>query len=107
MLDLFGWEVGMTWFGVLFLVLGGLILAIVPQFVGRAAGGAEWAIVAVAVIVGGWFGSEAFGTFSTWGPEIEGLFVVPAIIGGVVLGFVADVVVRAASGGRRHEPRPI
>lgn len=108
MLDLFGWNVGMSALAAILLVLGGLILGIVPQFIGEATIGYEWVFTAVALIVGGWLGSEALGALSTSGPAFEGLYVLPALIGGVVLGALVDAVVRYVSGGTYlHEPRPI
>lgn len=107
-MQLFGWDVGMTTFAAILLVVGAIILGAIPQFIGEARIGFEWVFTVAAVLVGGWVGSEAFGTLSTWGPELEGLYVLPAIIGGVVLGAVVDVIVRYLSGGTyMHEPRPI
>jgi hypothetical protein len=36
---------------------------------------------------------------STWGPEWEGVFVAPALIGAVVLTVLVDAVVRWGTGG--------
>lgn len=108
MLDLFGWDVGMSGLAVLILVVGALLIGGVSQFIGEPRIGYEWLFSAAAVLVGGWLGSEAFGTASTWGPVFEGLYIVPALIGGVILGVVVDVIVRYVSGGSyTHEPRPI
>jgi uncharacterized membrane protein YeaQ/YmgE (transglycosylase-associated protein family) len=108
MLDLFGWDVGMSTFAAILLVVGALLIGAIPQFIGEPRIGFEWLFTAAAVLVGGWLGSEAFGSASTWGLEFEGLYVLPAIIGGVILGAVVDVVVRYLSGGSyTHEPRPI
>ena len=108
MLDLFGWDVGMSTLAAILLVVGALLIGAIPQFIGEPRIGFEWLFTAAAVLVGGWLGSEAFGTASTWGFEFEGLYVLPAIIGGVILGGVVDVVVRYLSGGSyTHEPRPV
>jgi uncharacterized membrane protein YeaQ/YmgE (transglycosylase-associated protein family) len=108
MLELIGWDVGMSGFAALLLVIGALLLGAVPQFIGEARIGYEWVFTAVAVLVGGWLGSEAFGALSTWGAEFEGLFILPALIGGVVLGGIVDIVTRYVTGGSyTHEPRPI
>jgi hypothetical protein len=108
MLELFGWEVGMSTLALIVLIVGALVLGGLSQFIGETKIGFEWLIVAPAVLVGGWLGSEAFGAASTWGPVFEGLYIVPALIGGVVLGAVADVIVRYLTGGSYvHEPRPI
>jgi len=108
MINLFGWEIGMDWMGLLLLVGGALILGVIAQFIGETRTGYEWLIAAIAVLVGGWLGSEAFGTLSTWGPAVESLYVLPALIGGVVLGGVVDTIVRTTTGGSYvAHPRPI
>ena len=108
MLELFGWNVGMTLFETILLVLGALVFGAIAQYIGRTTIGYEWIFTAAAALVGGWLGSEAFGTVSTWGPAIEGLYVLPALIGGFVLGGVVDVVARLWTGGAYIvEPRPI
>jgi uncharacterized membrane protein YeaQ/YmgE (transglycosylase-associated protein family) len=108
MLDLFGWNVGMTAWAVLALIAGAVIIGIVLQYVGDVTNGYEWSVAGLAAIIGGWLGSEAFGAASTWGYQWEGMYIFPAIIGAVVLGFVVDLVVRYATGGSLvHHPRPI
>ena len=109
MFDLFGWDPGMSALAGFFLILGALIFGAITQLFGRVVVGYEWIFAALAALVGGWLGSEAFGTLSTWGPEFEGLYVVPALIGGIVLGGVVDFIVRRVTGGSylNQEPRPI
>lgn len=108
MLDLFGWDVGMTTLAAVLLVAGALLIGIVAQFIGDVTIAWEWAIVAVAAGIGGYLGSEAFGTLSTWGAEYGDLYILPAIIGGVVLGGVVDLIVRfLTQGSYVHHPRPI
>jgi uncharacterized membrane protein YeaQ/YmgE (transglycosylase-associated protein family) len=107
MLDLFGWNVGMTGVAALMLVLGALILGAIAQIIGRVVVGYEWIFTALAALVGGWIGSEALGTLSTWGPVFDDLYILPALIGGIVLGGLVDVVVRRSTGGSYLEPRPI
>ena len=59
----------------------------------------EWAITGVGVALGAWFASEL--TWTQWfgsanlGPTWEGLLVIPAVIGGLVLGAIFEVVARA------------
>ena len=108
MLDLFGWDVGMSTFAVLLLIVGAVVLGAIPQFIGEPRVGYEWVFPSIAAFVGGWLGSEAFGTVSTWGPVFEGLYIVPAIIGGIVLGGFVDLVARYVTGGSYvHHPTPI
>lgn len=107
MLNLVGWEVGMSLGEVVLLVAGALVIAGVFQYIGKAGFGTEWIFTAAAAVVGGWIASEALGSFSTWGPVLTGLYLVPALIGAVVLGALADAVLRYAGGGTYLAPRPI
>ena len=108
MLDLFGWDVGMSTLAALFLVLGAIAIGAVAQFIGDVTVGWEWVITAAAALVGGYVGSEALAAASTWGPAFEGLYVLPALIGGFVVGFVVDALMRyATQGSYVHHPRPI
>lgn len=107
MLELLGWNVGMTLGGVLIVVFGALVIGTLIQLIGKTATGSEWVPTSLAVLVGAWLGSESFGVLSTWGPLIEGVYLLPALIGGMVLGGAVDAVTRYASGGSYLEPRPI
>jgi uncharacterized membrane protein YeaQ/YmgE (transglycosylase-associated protein family) len=65
----------------------------------------EWLIVAVSAAFGAIFASESFPgstVFSgvkDWGPEIDGLVLIPAVIGAVLVALAADL-------GMRASPRP-
>jgi uncharacterized membrane protein YeaQ/YmgE (transglycosylase-associated protein family) len=108
MLEILDWNVGMSAFAAILLVAGAVLLGAIPQFIGEPRLPVEWIFPMIGVLVGGWIGSEALGALSTWGPEYQGLYVLPAIIGGVVLGAAVDVIVRYVTGGSFvHEPRPI
>jgi hypothetical protein len=108
MLDLFGWDVGMSTLAAVLLVAGAVIVGIASYFIGEVRVGYEGFTTGLAALVGGYLGSEAFGSVSTWGWEIDGLFVFPAVIGAIVLGVIADFVVRSATRGTyTSEPRPI
>jgi uncharacterized membrane protein YeaQ/YmgE (transglycosylase-associated protein family) len=108
MLELFDWNVGMSGIAVILLIAGALVLGAVPLFVGEPKTGYEWLVSAAAVLIGGWLGSEAFGSLSTFGPAFDGLYLVTALIGGIVLGVIADAAMRYATGGSyTHAPRPV
>jgi hypothetical protein len=108
MLELFGWDIGMSAMAALLLVVGALAIGVAAHVIGDVTVGYEWAITGVAALIGGYLGSEAFGTVSTFGVAFEGLYIVPALIGGLVLGAVVDVITRYATQGTyTHHPRPI
>ena len=108
MLDLFGWDVGMSTLAAILLVAGAVVIGIASYFIGEVRAGYEGLTTGVAALVGGYLGSEALGSLSTWGWEIEGLFVLPALIGAIVVGAVVDAVVRGMTHGTYTvEARPI
>ena len=108
MLDLFGWDVGMSAYAATLLAAGAILFGVAAQYIGDVTTGWEGPTAAVAALIGGYIGSEALGTLTTWGYAFEGLYVVPALIGGVVLGFVVDAVVRFSTNGSYvHHARPI
>ena len=108
MLELVGWDVGMSTVAALLLILGALLIGIVSQYIGDVTVGYEWAVTGAGALIGGYLGSEAFGTASTWGPEFQGLYVLPAIIGALIVGFVVDAILRySTEGSYVHHPQPI
>jgi uncharacterized membrane protein YeaQ/YmgE (transglycosylase-associated protein family) len=107
MFELIGWDIGMNLGEAILLVVGAVVIAAIAQYIGRVSFGYEWVFTGIAALVGGWLGSEAFGSLSTWGPVFEGLYLLPALIGAVVLGGVIDALVRFSSGGTYLAPRPI
>jgi hypothetical protein len=108
MLELFGWNVGMSLMAAMILTFGALVVGVALQFIGDVRVGYEFAFTSIASLIGGYLGSEAFGTLSTTGPAIGGLYVVPAIIGGLVVGFVVDAATRYVTDGSYvGAPRPI
>lgn len=108
MLDLFGWDVGMSVLAALLLVVGAVVIGGIAQVSGAVTNSYQWLVVGVAALVGGYVGSEAFAGLSTWGPEFEGLFVLPAFIGAVVVGGVVDAILRYSTAGSYvREPRLI
>lgn len=108
MLELFGWDVGMSTLAAVLLVAGALVIGVAAHLIGAVRVGYEWATTGAAALVGGYLGSEAFGTLSAWGPAVEGLYVVPALIGAIILGGVADAIVRLVThGSYTYAARPI
>ena len=108
MLDLFGWDVGMSTVAALLLVLGALLIGVVSQYIGDVTVGYEWAVTGAAALIGGYLASEAFGTASTWGPVFDGLYLLPALIGALIVGFVVDAILRYSTEGTYvHHAHPI
>jgi len=80
--------------GIVILVVGALVVGWLYRYVGENQEGWGWLITAIGAGVGGFVGSESLGSASTWGPETGGMFLLPALIGAVVVGGVVEWVVR-------------
>ena len=107
MLDLFGWDVGMSTAAAAILLVGALVIGGITQIIGETRA-FHWLPVAAGAFLGGYLGSEAFGSLSTWGPEFEGLYIVPALIGAGILGAIVDGLTRyAAHESYLPEPGPV
>jgi uncharacterized membrane protein YeaQ/YmgE (transglycosylase-associated protein family) len=89
-LGLLGWGV---------LIVGALVFGVAMQLIGETRTGYEWLIDAIAAGIGALVASEFLTAFQSTGPVFDGLALVPALIGGLVLGVVVDVATRLATGG--------
>jgi hypothetical protein len=89
------------------LQIGGWVLAIaaalvfgaIVQFIGDVRLSLEWLIAGIAFFIGAVFASEFITAWRTFEPVWEGLALVPALAGGLVVGIAVDVVTRLSSGG--------
>ena len=108
MLDLFGWEAGMSTIAAVLLVFGAVLIGIVSYLVGEVKAWWQPVLVAIAALIGGYIGSESLGTASTWGYAFEDLNVWPAVIGALLLGAITDAFIRYFTGGAYvHHAQPI
>jgi uncharacterized membrane protein YeaQ/YmgE (transglycosylase-associated protein family) len=81
------------------LIVGALLFGVIAQFVGETRTGFEWLVDAIAAGVGAVVASEFITAWRATGPVFEGLAIVPALIGGLVLGLIVEVATRYATGG--------
>lgn len=87
------------------IVVLAVIAGLAVQYAVRGGVSYEWVIVALAGAFGAYFASEAvvgstvplLDGIKEWGPEFDGMFIVPAAIGGVLLALIADLGVRTTS----------
>jgi len=91
--------IDMTAWGAVILVVGALVIGVLSQFIGDVRTPFQWVIVAIAALVGGAFASEFITGWRTFEPVWEGLALLPALVGGLVVGVIADVITRFATGG--------
>lgn len=97
--EILGWNIGMTALAAFALLVGALVIGIAAQLIGQVRVGWEWIATAVAAFVGGYFASEALSAVTGLGPEFEGLYLLPAAVGALVIGAAFDAVLRYATEG--------
>jgi uncharacterized membrane protein YeaQ/YmgE (transglycosylase-associated protein family) len=93
--------------GWLVLLAGAALFGIVAQFVGETRTGYEWLVDGVAAALGAVIASEFIISLRTFEPVWDGLALVPALIGGLVVGLVVEVATRYMTGGRYIASRPM
>jgi uncharacterized membrane protein YeaQ/YmgE (transglycosylase-associated protein family) len=96
--------VDMGIWGAVVLIVGALVIGVVAQFIGDIRTNYHWIIVSIAALVGGLICSEFVIDWRSFEPVWEGVALVPALIGGLVFGIVADVIARFAAGGSYTSP---
>ena len=82
------------------LIVGALVFGAIVQLTTDAPTGFEWIIVAIAAGIGALFASEIVVAWRTVEPVWDGLALLPAVIGGIVVGVVVELVSRFLTGGR-------
>jgi uncharacterized membrane protein YeaQ/YmgE (transglycosylase-associated protein family) len=88
------------------LIVGAVVFGVVAQFVGQSRTGYEWLADSIAAGVGALFASEFITAWRTFEPVWDGLALVPALIGGLVVGLVVEVATRYSTGGT-YSGRPM
>ena len=80
-------------------VVAALVLGVLVQLYLNPKTGYEWLIVGVGASIGAWFASEI--TWTQWftgltdlGPQVDGLLIIPAVIGGLLIGTIVEAVAR-------------
>jgi uncharacterized membrane protein YeaQ/YmgE (transglycosylase-associated protein family) len=84
------------------LIVGALVFGVVAQFVGTPRTGYEWLVDGIAAAIGALFASEFITSWRTVEPTWDGLALVPALIGGLVVGLIVEVATRYLTGGTYH-----
>ena len=84
----FTFDVGL--WGWLILVVGAVVLGIIAQLIGEARFGYEWIVGGLGRLVGG----------GLYEPVFDNLALIPALIGGIVVGIVVAVATRFLTGGK-------
>lgn len=84
---------------ILFLIMGGIIGWLAGLILGKDIPGGIIGNI-IAGIIGAWLGSLLLGD---WGPEIWDVYIIPALIGALVLVFVLSLIL--GSMGRKNRNR--
>lgn len=84
----------MIWVALVGIVIG----AIGSMIVGRSMPGG-WVGNLVGGLIGAFVGSRLFGS---WGPQVAGMAIVPAVIGAIVVVFVVSLLIGTMSSSRRR-----
>jgi len=80
--------------GVIVLVVGGAILGFIGTLIQGARFPYEWVTTGIGAVVGGFIASELPNWAAGQSPEFGGLFVLQALVGGVVGGAIVWLVAR-------------
>jgi uncharacterized membrane protein YeaQ/YmgE (transglycosylase-associated protein family) len=86
--------------GWLLLIVGAAVFGVAAQLVGDTQNGFEWAVDGIAAGVGALVASEFIVAWQATGPVFDGLAIVPALVGGLVVGSVVAVATRYVTGNR-------
>ena len=87
-------------------IVGALIFGVLVTSIGETRNGYEWLIDSIAAFVGAIVASEFIVAWQAYGPMFDGLAIVPALVGGLVVGIVAEVATRLVTGGQ-YAPAPV
>ncbi|TAA70523.1 GlsB/YeaQ/YmgE family stress response membrane protein [Planococcus salinarum] len=83
---------------ILFLIMGGVIGWLAGLILGKDVPGGIIGNI-IAGIIGAWLGSLLLGD---WGPEIWGVYIVPALIGALILVFVLSLILGSMGKNKRN-----
>jgi len=85
--------------GTLLLLLGALVIGVIGQKIRLLPRASGWVTGTVAAAIGEFAGSELLGTSGSWGPEVGGFIILPALVAGTIFAVVADVLTRLLTPG--------
>jgi uncharacterized membrane protein YeaQ/YmgE (transglycosylase-associated protein family) len=92
--------------GWIVLIVGALVFGAVAQFIGETRTGYEWLVDAIAAGIGALVASEFIVSWRSFEPTWDGLALVPALLGAIVVGVVVEVATRYMTGGT-YSGRPM
>jgi hypothetical protein len=94
-----GFEISIGAIGWLVLIVAAVVVGAGMQLIGEERFGYEWIVTGIGTFIGGLAASEFIVSWRTFEPVHDGLALIPAAIGGLIVGVVVAVVTRVATGG--------
>lgn len=82
---------------ILYLIVGGIIGWLAGLILGKDIPGGIIGNI-IAGIIGAWIGGELLGQ---WGPELAGIYIVPALIGAIILIFIVSLIMKSMRKNKR------
>lgn len=76
---------------ILYLIVGGLIGWLAGLILGKDIPGGIIGNI-IAGIIGAWIGGELLGS---WGIELAGIYIVPALVGAIILIFIVSLIMKS------------
>jgi hypothetical protein len=92
--------------GWILLIVASIVFGAVAQFVGDTRAVYEWFVDAIAFAFGAIVASEFIVALQTVEPVWGGIAILPALVGGLIVGLVVEVATRAMTGGS-YSHRPV
>ncbi len=86
------------------IIVVAVVAGVAVQYLTKSSLRYEWLVIALAGAFGAYFasetfpGSDVFADVTEWGPVVDGLYVIPAVVTGAILALVADLGVRTSGG---------
>ena len=80
-------------------IIAAIAIGLLGQFIGRAGTGYEWLATAIGVALGAVAASEFVIAWRAIDPVWDNLALIPAVIGGLVVGVIVQVATRLLTGG--------
>jgi uncharacterized membrane protein YeaQ/YmgE (transglycosylase-associated protein family) len=94
--------------GGVLVIVAAIGFGLVAQFIGETRTGAEWFVDAIAFGLGAVVASEFIISWRTVDPVWDNLALIPALVGGLVVGVILELATRLATGGTyRSTGRPM
>jgi uncharacterized membrane protein YeaQ/YmgE (transglycosylase-associated protein family) len=99
--------IALGWGGWVVVLVAALVFGVAAQLIGETRTGYEWLVDGVAFALGAVIASEFVVGWRAIEPVWDGLALLPAVIGGLVLGVLVEIITRYLTGGRyttHHRP---